>query len=132
CTCRMPRSAALRAAASAATCAANGVPLRDPLKPHDPALDQTSTFPCGSLTVMIVLLNVEWMWSTPSATSRFAFLRRAGAASGAAGFPPLDSCCFAPGPPCGDSPLRTQPLEGGAFFPATVRPGPLRCRAFVC
>src|SRR5215468_12585390 len=94
----MPRSAALRAAASAATCAANGVPLRDPLKPHDPALDHTSTLPCGSLTVMIVLLNVEWMWSTPSATRRFAFLRRAGA-SGAAGRPPLDSCCFATSPP---------------------------------
>src|SRR5207244_2200692 len=34
----MPRSAAVRAAFSAATCAANGVPLREPLNPTAPAL----------------------------------------------------------------------------------------------
>src|SRR5262249_60612894 len=119
----MPRSAALRAAASAATCAANGVPLREPLKPHDPALDHTSTLPCWSLTVMIVLLNVEWMWSTPSATSRFVFLRRAGAASGAAGLPPPDSCCFGTGPPF-EFAVAPWPLQGPALFPATGRGGP--------
>src|SRR5436190_21682057 len=82
----MPRSAAVRAAFSAATCAANGVPLREPLNPTAPALDQAMTFPCGSLIVMIVLLKVEWMWTTPSATVRFTFRRRAGACSAVAGF----------------------------------------------
>src|SRR4029078_2864527 len=88
--CRMTSSAALRAAASAATCAAKGVPLRDPLNPHCPALDQTSVLPCRSVIVTIVLLNVEWMWSTPSDTERFAFLRRAGV-SGFAAAPPSGS-----------------------------------------
>src|SRR5947199_295802 len=72
----MPSSAAFRAAASAATWAAKGVPLREPLKPTEPALDHTITFPWGSVIVMIVLLKVEWMWTTPSDTIRFAFLRR--------------------------------------------------------
>src|SRR5262249_1276906 len=82
----MPRSAAVRAAFSAATCAANGVPLREPLNPTAPALDHAMTFPCGSVIVMIVLLKVEWMWTTPSATMRLTFRRRAGASAGAAGF----------------------------------------------
>jgi hypothetical protein len=34
------------------------------------------TFPCASLIVMIVLLNVEWMCTTPSATIRLTFFRR--------------------------------------------------------
>src|SRR6058998_3373657 len=95
----MPSSAAFRAAASAATWAAKGVPLREPLKPTEPALDHTITFPWGSVIVMIVLLKVEWMCTTPSATMRLAFLRRAGAASGAAaaGFSAAGaaSFCFA-------------------------------------
>src|SRR5438552_659689 len=97
CTWRMPSSAALRAAASAATWAANGVPLREPLKPTAPALDQATTLPCASLMVMMVLLKVEWMCTTPSATVRFTFLRRAGAASAAAGFSAAGaaSFCFA-------------------------------------
>src|SRR2546429_4819192 len=99
CTWRMPSSAALRAAASAATWAAKGVPLREPLKPTAPALDHATTLPCASLMVMMVLLKVEWMCTTPSATMRLAFLRRAGAASGAAaaGFSAAGaaSFCFA-------------------------------------
>ena len=38
-------SLALLAAVSAACCAANGVPLRDPRKPSEPALDQDITLP---------------------------------------------------------------------------------------
>jgi hypothetical protein len=44
-TTRSPLSDALLAAVSAAYCAANGVPLRDPRKPSEPALDQESVFP---------------------------------------------------------------------------------------
>ncbi len=42
-------------------CAANGVPLRDPRKPSEPALDHDTTFPFESAMVMIVLLKVAWM-----------------------------------------------------------------------
>jgi hypothetical protein len=49
------------AAASAATCAAKGVDLRDPLNPELPALDQQIQLPCISLMDMIVLLNVDFM-----------------------------------------------------------------------
>ena len=45
------------AAASAVTCAANGVDLRDPLKPALPADSQAMTAPSGSVSVTIVLLN---------------------------------------------------------------------------
>src|SRR5207247_3782640 len=58
-TCFTPCSIALRAAASAASPAAKGVPLREPLNPVAPALDQASTFPWGSVIVTIVLLNVD-------------------------------------------------------------------------
>src|SRR5689334_14491475 len=60
-----PCSIALAAASPAATCAANGVDLREPLKPRAPALDQESTFPETSVIVIIVLLNVDWMWTMP-------------------------------------------------------------------
>src|SRR5215472_6727427 len=42
---RMPTSRARFAAVIAACCAAKGVPLRDPLKPSEPALDQQTTLP---------------------------------------------------------------------------------------
>src|SRR5678810_933822 len=61
----MPCSCALRAACSAASCAANGVDLREPLKPHAPADDQEITFPDTSVMVTIVLLKVELMCATP-------------------------------------------------------------------
>jgi hypothetical protein len=53
-----PRSLADRIVTSAAVLAANGVLLREPLNPRDPALPQTTALPCGSVMVMIVLLNV--------------------------------------------------------------------------
>src|SRR5215470_3381578 len=61
------------AAASAASWAANGVPLREPLKPTEPALDHARTLPIWSVMVTNVLLNVEWMCTTPSLTMRFCF-----------------------------------------------------------
>src|SRR6478672_2953164 len=54
---RMPCSAALRPASSAATWAAYGVDLREPLKPIMPADDQAMVLPCASVIVIIVLLN---------------------------------------------------------------------------
>src|SRR3978361_914326 len=45
------------AAASAVTWAANGVDLREPLKPADPADSQAITLPSVSVSVTIVLLN---------------------------------------------------------------------------
>ena len=49
---------ALRAAASAASWAANGVDLRDPLKPTWPDEAQEITAPDGSVIEIIVLLKV--------------------------------------------------------------------------
>src|SRR6478672_8559048 len=60
-TLRIPCSCARRAAASAAICAANGVDLREPLKPTWPALAQEITLPMGSVIDTIVLLNVLLM-----------------------------------------------------------------------
>src|SRR6478672_13505436 len=61
----MPCSIARRAAASAAICAANGVDLREPLKPTWPAEAHEITLPVGSVIEMIVLLNVLLMWACP-------------------------------------------------------------------
>src|SRR4051794_3233249 len=64
----MPCSCARRAAASAAICAANGVDLREPLKPTWPADAHEITAPLGSVMETIVLLNVllmcAWPWET--------------------------------------------------------------------
>ena len=49
----------MRAACSAARCAANAVPFRDPLKPTVPALAAHITPPCWSVMLISVLLNVE-------------------------------------------------------------------------
>src|SRR5581483_3186108 len=62
-----PCSIPLRAAASAVTCAANGVDLRDPLKPAEPADSQTITFPSLSVSATIVLLNDVLMCACPIA-----------------------------------------------------------------
>ena len=64
-TLRTPCSMARRAAASAAIWAANGVDLRDPLKPTLPAVAQEMVFPSWSVMVTIVLLNDDLMWATP-------------------------------------------------------------------
>src|SRR4029079_11308263 len=70
-----PHSTATRPAFSAATCAANGVDLRDPLKPAPPEVAQESALPWRSVIVMIVLLNDAWMCAIPSATFFLTFLR---------------------------------------------------------
>src|SRR3954454_22043344 len=62
-----PCSIPFRAAASAVTCAANGVDLREPLKPAEPADSQTITFPSGSVSATIVLLNDVLMCAWPMA-----------------------------------------------------------------
>src|SRR5512139_764725 len=69
-----PQSIAFLATSSAATVAANGVLLRDPLNPFAPALAHARVFPSGSVIVMIVLLKVAWMWATPTGTFRRTFL----------------------------------------------------------
>src|SRR6478752_4090252 len=65
---RRPCSIAARAAFSAAIWAANGVLLRDPLKPTAPELAQEMTFPSVSVIDTIVLLNELLMWTTPTVT----------------------------------------------------------------
>src|SRR5436305_639516 len=64
----MPCSIARRAAPSAESAAAYGVLLREPLKPATPAEPQLITAPVRSVIVMIVLLNVAWMWTCPWGT----------------------------------------------------------------
>src|ERR1700742_3896159 len=61
----MPCSIALRPHISAATCAAYGVDLREPLKPCEPADDQAMVLPCTSEIVIIVLLNVAFTCAMP-------------------------------------------------------------------
>src|ERR1700733_13741316 len=74
-TLRMPCSIARLAAASAAICAANGVDLREPLKPTCPADAQAITLPAGSVMDTIVLLNVLLMWACPCETFFFSLRR---------------------------------------------------------
>src|SRR5262245_12758130 len=69
----MPWSIAFLAASSAASCAANGVDLREPLKPRTPADDHETTLPETSVIVTIVLLTVDWMWQMPDWTFFLVF-----------------------------------------------------------
>src|ERR671931_1235085 len=62
------------AAASAVTWAANGVDLREPLKPAPPADSQARTLPSLSVRDTIVLLKLVLMWAWPKGT--FFFARR--------------------------------------------------------
>ena len=62
---RTPCSIARRAQCSAASWAANGVDLREPLNPTLPAEAHARTLPSGSLIDTIVLLNELLMWATP-------------------------------------------------------------------
>ena len=48
------------------TWAANGVDLRDPLKPAPPADSQAITFPSTSVSATIVLLKLVLMWACPN------------------------------------------------------------------
>src|SRR5580765_8609598 len=68
-----PYSCAARPAFSAATCAANGVDLREPRKPAPPAVAHDSALPWRSVTVTTVLLNEACTCTTPSVTTRLAF-----------------------------------------------------------
>src|SRR5689334_5020874 len=70
-----PCSCAARPADSAATCAAKGVDLREPLKPAPPEVAHESALPWRSVIVMIVLLKEAWTWAMPSDTTFLAFLR---------------------------------------------------------
>src|SRR5262245_56589125 len=106
-TWRTPCSVALRAQLSAATCAAYGVDLREPLAPVLPEVDQRSAAPPGSVRVMIALLTVDWMWAMPDWTFFLTFF-----------LPPLAT--FVP-----------YFFTVACFFPATVFLGPLRVRALV-
>ena len=63
-----PCSMPLRAAASAVTCAANGVDLREPLKPAPPADSHAITFPSRSVRATMVLLKLVLMWAWPKGT----------------------------------------------------------------
>src|SRR5215217_6251668 len=63
-----PCSMPLRAAASAVTCAANGVDLREPLNPAPPADSHAITLPSLSLSDTIVLLKLVLMWAWPKGT----------------------------------------------------------------
>src|SRR5918911_950024 len=62
------------AAASAVTCAANGVDLREPLKPAPPADSHAITLPSLSVSDTIVLLKLVLMWAWPN--GMFFFTRR--------------------------------------------------------
>ena len=64
-TWRTPCSIAWRAAFSAASWAAKGVDLRDPLNPTLPEDAQDKTLPSGSEIETIVLLNELLMCATP-------------------------------------------------------------------
>src|SRR5436309_8189530 len=56
-----------RAHESAVTCAANGVDLREPLKPAEPADSHAITFPSRSVSATIVLLKLVLMCAWPMA-----------------------------------------------------------------
>src|SRR5688572_3500283 len=75
-----PHSCAARPARSAATCAANGVDLREPLKPAWPEVAQDSVLPWRSVMVTMVLLNDACTWAMPSDTFFLTFLRARAAA----------------------------------------------------
>lgn len=58
-TCRIPCSMPLRAASSPARWATKAVDFLDPRNPTVPELPQAIGLPCGSVIVIIVLLNVD-------------------------------------------------------------------------
>src|ERR1700712_3663000 len=129
----MPCSCAWRAADSAASWAANGVDLREPLKPTPPDDAHAITAPVVSVIETIVLLNVDLMCAWPIAMFFFSLRRgfRAAAFGAAMSVSLLRGLRDArhderAGP---EGPGRY--LRPAFFLPATVRFGPLRVRAFV-
>src|SRR5256885_9894822 len=99
----------LRAAASAVTCAANGVDLREHWKPAPPSDSQAMTLPSRSVRDTMVLLKEVLMWAWPTGMFFFGLRRpRAGRLGAGTYFFPA------------------------FFLPATdMRLGPLRVRALV-
>src|SRR5579863_10316385 len=93
---RMPCSCAFLAASSAATCAAYGVDLREPLKPMVPDDDQAIVLPCASVMVIIVLLKVALTCATPAVM----FLRSRRRMRDAAGAPAAAPVPVAAAPVC--------------------------------
>src|SRR5437762_1612028 len=79
-----PCSCAATPAFSAATCAANGVLLREPRKPQPPEVAHESVFPCRSVMVMMVLLKDACTCAIASSTFLRAFFGFLAAAAGAA------------------------------------------------
>src|SRR4051812_10119047 len=115
----MPCSMPLRAAASAVTWAANGVDLREPLKPAPPADSQAITLPSRAVSATIVLLKDGLMCAWPIGAF-FLPLRRARWGRRGAGiyfFPAffLPATCMRLGP------LRVRALVL-VFWPRTGRP----------
>src|SRR3954469_2848738 len=78
-----PCSMPLRAHASAVTCAANGVDLREPLNPAEPADSHAMTFPSRSVSATIVLLKLVLMCAWPMAMFLRALRRVRPRAAGA-------------------------------------------------
>src|SRR2546429_1628115 len=109
CTRRTPRFIASRAACSAATVAANGVDFLEPWNPALPEDPQVRAFPCISVIVMSVLLNVAVIWAMPSASTTFL-----------ARFAPAAFACA------------IYFFRRGFFLPAIARRGPFLVRALVC
>src|SRR4030095_4184926 len=112
---------------SAATGRANGVDLREPLKPLLPDDDHAMVLPCASVMVIIVLLNDAFTCATPDAM----FLRSRRRTRCVASLPMLDPVAArlpempgTLGPDCSD------PENANYFFlPAMAFAGPLRVRA---
>ena len=93
----------------AATVAANGVDFFEPWNPALPEDPQVRVFPCMSVIVMSVLLNVAVMWAMPSASTTFL-----------ARFAPAVAFACA-----------IYFFRRGFFLPAMARRGPFLVRAFV-
>src|SRR5579864_253698 len=111
---RIPCSIALRPASSAATCAAYGVDLREPLKPWLPEEDHAIVLPWASVIVIIVLLKLALTCAVPEGMFLRSRRRRRGAAVLFAIY--LFRRC-------------TRPRPARYFFlPAIGRAGPLRVR----
>ena len=89
---------------------ANGVDLREPLKPTVPADCQEITLPWGSVMLTMVLLNVDLICAAPTAM----FLRSERLMRVRTCF--LAATCLLP----------------YFFLPPICLRGPLRVRAFVC
>src|SRR5689334_10390364 len=87
-----PCSCAATPAFSAATCAANGVLLREPRKPQPPDVAHDRVLPWRSVIVMIVLLKEAWTCAIASSTFLRAFF---GFLAPPAPVPDAEApCCF--------------------------------------